>query len=42
MFLTGLDVFDDLDEIKLCTSYKLGDQVIDGALPSLIDDLGKL
>ena len=40
LYLTGLDVLDDLDEIKICKKYKFGDEVIDGTLPALIDDFG--
>lgn len=42
LYITELDVLDNLDEIKICRKYKLGDQELDGALPTIIDDFGKL
>lgn len=42
LFLTELDVLDDLEEIKVCKKYKLGDEIVDGVLPPLISDFGKM
>lgn len=42
LYITGLDVLDNLDEIKICTKYKIGDQIIDGILPTSIEEFGKL
>jgi adenylosuccinate synthase len=36
LFLTELDVLDELDDIKICKKYKRGDEVLDGVLPALI------
>ena len=40
--MTELDVLDELDEIKMCTKYNLGNEEYTGILPTLIDDFGKL
>lgn len=42
LYLTGLDILDDLDEIKVCKKYKVGDSVLEHGFPALIDDLGIL
>lgn len=42
LYITGLDVFDELDEIKICQKYKSGDVVVEYGFPALIDDLSKL
>jgi adenylosuccinate synthase len=36
--LTKLDVFSGMKEIKVCTSYQLGDEVLEGAVPPTIED----
>jgi len=41
LFLTDLDVLDELEDIKICRKYMLGDKIYDGVLPALIDDFGK-
>ncbi len=41
LFVTELDVLDDLDEIKICHRYKQGDQITDGVLPPLISEFEK-
>jgi len=40
LYLTGLDVLDDLDKIKICTQYKLKGEIVEG-MPSLIDEFGE-
>ena len=42
VFVTELDVLDDVENIKICHRYKKGDQIIDGVLPPLINDFEKL
>jgi adenylosuccinate synthase len=40
LFITGLDVLDDLEEIKVCSKYKIGETIVDGILPPLINEFG--
>lgn len=42
IYLTGLDLFDELDEIKICSKYKLGETELEGIHPTLLDDFAKL
>ena len=42
IYLTGLDLLDELDEIKICKKYKIGESEIEGIHPTLIDDFAKL
>lgn len=42
IYLTGLDIFDELDEIKICKKYKIGETELEGIHPTLIDDFAKL
>lgn len=42
VYMTELDVLDELDEIKMCTKYNIGEEEYKGILPTLIDDFGKL
>lgn len=42
IYLTGLDILDELDEIKICRKYKIGESEIEGIHPTLIDDFAKL
>ena len=42
LYLTGLDLLDNLDKIKICTKYRRGEEEIEGIVPTLIDDFGKL
>lgn len=42
IYLTGLDIFDDLDEINICKKYKIGETEVEGIHPTLIDDFAKL
>jgi adenylosuccinate synthase len=42
LFITELDVLDDLEEIKICKKYKQGENIVDGYLPPLITDFGKM
>jgi len=42
IYLTGLDLFDELDEIKICQGYKIGETEVEGIHPTLIDDFAKL
>lgn len=42
VYLTDLDVLDDLDEIKFVKKYKIGDQEVEGIHPTLINDFEKL
>jgi adenylosuccinate synthase len=42
LYVTGLDVLDNLDKIKICKKYIKGEDTIEGVLPTVIDDLGKL
>eukprot|EP00347_Sterkiella_histriomuscorum_P010095 403338695 len=42
IYLTGLDLFDELDEIKICKGYKIGETEVEGIHPTLIDDFAKL
>ena len=37
-----MDVLDDLENIKICYRYKNGDEIVDGVLPPLITEFGKL
>ena len=40
MAMTNLDGLDEMASIKICTAYKLGDQILD-CPPALIEDWGK-
>ena len=42
LFMTELDVLDDLENIQICHRYKLDDQIVDGILPPLISDFGRM
>ena len=42
IYLTGLDIFDELEEIKICRKYKIGEAEVEGIHPTLIDDFAKL
>jgi len=43
VFLTHLDLLDDLDEIKVCTSYKSkSGEVTKGRIPATIKEFGTL
>ena len=42
LYLTGLDALDELDKIKLCKTYKRGDEIVEGTIPTIIDEFGKL
>lgn len=43
MFLTHLDLLDDLEEIKVCTSYKTkSGELIKGRIPATIKEFGTL
>jgi adenylosuccinate synthase len=42
IYLTGLDLLDELDEIKICKKYKIGETEVEGIHPTLIEDFGKL
>lgn len=43
VFLTHLDLLDDLDEIKVCTGYKSkGGEVTKGRIPATIKEFGTL
>lgn len=42
LYITELDVLDNIEEIKICKKYKSGENIVDGVLPALIDDFGKL
>lgn len=41
LYVTGLDVLDNLDKVKICTKYKIGNEETSGVIPTLIDDFGK-
>lgn len=40
--MTQLDVLDELDEIKICKKYKIGDKEVEGIHPTIINDFEKL
>ena len=42
IYLTQLDVLDELDEIKICQKYKIDDQEVEGIHPTMINDFEKL
>jgi adenylosuccinate synthase len=42
LYLTQIDVLDELEDIKICKKYKIGDQEVEGIHPSIIDDLERL
>lgn len=42
IYLTGLDLLDELDDIKICKGYKIGETEVEGIHPTLIDDFAKL
>lgn len=42
IYLTQLDVFDELDEIKICKKYKIDDKEVEGIHPTIINDFEKL
>ena len=43
VFLTHLDLLDDLDEIKVCTGYKTkSGEIIKGYIPATIKEFGTL
>lgn len=46
LFVTHLDLLDDLDEIKICTGYTIGEgekmQHFSGSLPATIKEFGKM
>lgn len=42
IYLTGLDILDDIDSIKICKKYKIGETEVEGIHPTLMDDFAKL
>lgn len=42
LYVTGLDIYDELDEIKVCKKYKISGTNMEHGFPALIDDLDKL
>ena len=42
LYLTGLDVLDDIETIKLCKRYKRGDEVVEGIMPNIINEYEEL
>jgi len=42
IYLTGVDLLDELEEIKICKQYKIDESLVEGIHPTLIDDFAKL
>src|SRR5690606_15331342 len=34
LYITGLDILDELDEIKVCKKYKIGDSILEHGFPA--------